>query len=175
MVYEAIKKLVCYGLETGLVEPEDRIYTVNQILDVLKLDEYEEPEEEFSGVNLEETLGELLDYACGQGIIEDSIVYRDLFDTRLMNCLMPRPSQVIKKFWEEYKTSPEAATAYYYKLSQDSDYIRRYRIVKDMKWVTSTEYGDLDITVNLSKPEKDPKAIAAAKLAKQSGYPKCLL
>ena len=175
MVYEAIKKLVCYGLETGLVEPEDRIYTVNQILDVLKLDEYEEPEEEFSGVNLEETLGELLDYACGQGIIEDSIVYRDLFDTRLMNCLMPRPSQVIKKFWEEYKTSPEAATAYYYKLSQDSDYIRRYRIVKDMKWVTATEYGDLDITVNLSKPEKDPKAIAAAKLAKQSGYPKCLL
>lgn len=175
MVYEAIKKLVCYGLETGLVEPEDRIYTVNQILDVLKLDEYEEPEEEFSGVNLEETLGELLDYACGQGIIEDSIVYRDLFDTRLMNCLMPRPSQVIKKFWEEYETSPEAATAYYYKLSQDSDYIRRYRIVKDMKWVTSTEYGDLDITVNLSKPEKDPKAIAAAKLAKQSGYPKCLL
>ena len=175
MVYEAIKKLVCYGLETGLVEPEDRIYTVNQILDVLKLDEYEEPEEEFSGVNLEETLGELLDYACGQGIIEDSIVYRDLFDTRLMNCLMPRPSQVIKKFWEEYKTSPEAASAYYYKLSQDSHYIRRYRIVKDMKWVTSTEYGDLDITVNLSKPEKDPKAIAAAKLAKQSGYPKCLL
>lgn len=175
MVYEAIKKLVCYGLETGLVEPEDRIYTVNQILDVLKLDEYEEPEEEFSGVNLEETLGELLDYACGQGIIEDSIVYRDLFDTRLMNCLMSRPSQVIKKFWEEYKTSPEAATAYYYKLSQDSDYIRRYRIVKDMKWVTATEYGDLDITVNLSKPEKDPKAIAAAKLAKQSGYPKCLL
>ena len=175
MVYEAIKKLVCYGRETGLVEPEDRIYTVNQILDVLKLDEYEEPEEEFSGVNLEETLGELLDYACGQGIIEDSIVYRDLFDTRLMNCLMPRPSQVIKKFWEEYETSPEAATAYYYKLSQDSDYIRRYRIVKDMKWVTSTEYGDLDITVNLSKPEKDPKAIAAAKLAKQSGYPKCLL
>ena len=175
MVYEAIKKLVCYGLETGLVEPEDRIYTVNQILDVLKLDEYEEPEEEFSGVNLEETLGELLDYACGQGIIEDSIVYRDLFDTRLMNCLMPRPSQVIKKFWEEYETSPEAATAFYYKLSQDSDYIRRYRIVKDMKWVTSTEYGDLDITVNLSKPEKDPKAIAAAKLAKQSGYPKCLL
>ena len=175
MVYEAIKKLVCYGLETGLLEPEDRIYTVNQILDVLKLDEYEEPEEEFSGVNLEETLGELLDYACGQGIIEDSIVYRDLFDTRLMNCLMPRPSQVIKKFWEEYETSPEAATAYYYKLSQDSDYIRRYRIVKDMKWVTATEYGDLDITVNLSKPEKDPKAIAAAKLAKQSGYPKCLL
>ena len=175
MVYEAIKKLVCYGLETGLVEPEDRIYTVNQILDVLKLDEYEEPEEEFSGVNLEETLGELLDYACGQGIIEDSIVYRDLFDTRLMNCLMPRPSQGIKKFWEEDKTSPEAATAYSYKLSQDSDYIRRYRIVKDMKWVTSTEYGDLDITVNLSKPEKDPKAIAAAKLAKQSGYPKCLL
>jgi len=107
---------------------------------------------------------------------EDSITYRDLFDTKLMNCLMPRPGEIEKKFWEIYDgESPEAATDYYYKLSQDSDYIRRYRIKKDMRWVTPTKYGDLDITVNLSKPEKDPKAIAAAKLAKQSGYPKCQL
>ena len=104
------------------------------------------------------------------------MVFRDLFDTKLMNCLMPRPSEVADKFWKIYhEESPEAATDYYYKLSQDSDYIRRYRIKKDLKWVTSTEYGDLDITVNLSKPEKDPKAIAAAKLMKQSGYPKCQL
>ncbi|MGN1266464.1 MAG: UDP-glucose--hexose-1-phosphate uridylyltransferase, partial [Dorea sp.] len=116
-----------------------------------------------------------LDEAVARGIIEDSIVYRDLFDTKLMNCLMPRPSQVQNTFNEKYAQSPEAATDYYYKLSQDSDYIRRYRVAKDMKWKTASPYGEIDITVNLSKPEKDPKAIAAAKLAKASSYPKCLL
>lgn len=176
MVYEAIKKLVQYGVDTGLVTDMDRIYAENQILDVLHLEEYDEPELEFQEINLEETLKELLDYACSQGIIEDSIGYRDLFDTRLMNCLMPRPSEVAGKFWSIYQEQgAEAATDYFYKLSQDSDYIRRYRVSKDQKWVTETPYGDLDITINLSKPEKDPKAIAAAKLAKQSGYPKCLL
>lgn len=177
MVNEAIKKLVKYGLDTGLIQEEDRIYATNQILDVLKLDEYGEPETEIGEVSLEETLKELLDYAHESGVLpEDSVVFRDLFDTRLMNCLMPRPSEVVRTFWELYNgQSAQAATDYYYKLSQDSDYIRRYRVCKDMKWVTSTKYGDLDITINLSKPEKDPKAIAAAKLAKQSGYPKCLL
>lgn len=177
MVYEAIKGLVQYGVNAGLVEEEDRIYAVNQILDVLKMDEYEEPEGQVPCNDLEGILEELMDYAHETGVLpEDSIVYRDLFDTRLMNCLMPRPSEVVKKFWDIYHgESPEAATDFYYKLSQDSDYIRRYRICKDMKWVTDTKYGQLDITVNLSKPEKDPKAIAAAKLAKQSGYPKCLL
>ena len=177
MISEAINKLVQYGLETGLLTEEDKIYAVNQILEALHLDEYEEPEKkETETVNLEETLKELLDFACSQGIIEDSIGYRDLFDTKLMNCLMPRPSEVIGKFWNLYEEKgPQAATDYFYKLSQDSDYIRRYRVCKDQKWVTSTPYGDLDITINLSKPEKDPKAIAAAKLAKQSGYPKCLL
>ncbi len=176
MVYEAIKKLVQYGVETGLLEEMDRVYAVNQILEALHMDEYEEPEGQVSDVNLEETLKELLDYACEQGIIEDSIGCRDLFDTRLMNCLMPRPSEVSRTFWGIYeKEGAQAATDYFYKLSQDSDYIRRYRVCKDQKWVTQTAYGDLDITINLSKPEKDPKAIAAAKLAKQSGYPKCLL
>ncbi|PNV61412.1 UDP-glucose--hexose-1-phosphate uridylyltransferase [Clostridium sp. chh4-2] len=174
MVDQAIKELVQYGLDKGLLLAEDEIYARNQILDVLNMDEYEDMEITGSR-SLEEILMELLDYACEQGLIEDSIVYRDLFDTRLMNCLMPRPSEVTAKFWDAYKTSPETATDYFYQLSQDSDYIRRYRVCKDMKWVTSTEYGDLDITINLSKPEKDPKAIAAAKLAKQSGYPKCLL
>lgn len=176
MVYEAIKKLVQYGLGAGLFEETDRIYVINQILDVLHMDEYEEPQQEYTDVNLEETLKELLDYACGQGLISDSIAYRDLFDTKLMNCMMPRPSEVSAKFWSLYEQQgPEAATDYFYKLSQDSDYIRRYRVCKDQKWVTKTQYGELDITINLSKPEKDPKAIAAAKLAKQSGYPKCLL
>ena len=175
MIYEAIKKLVTYGMETGLVPTEEKIYTTNMILDVLNLSDYEEPAEEYSNVELEPVLAEILDYAVANELIEDSITYKDLFDTRIMNCLMPRPSQVIKTFNEKYAVSPKEATDYYYKLSQDSDYIRRYRVCKDMRWLTATEYGDIDITINLSKPEKDPKAIAAAKLAKQSGYPKCLL
>lgn len=176
MVYKAIRELVQYGLNTGLITEVDRIYATNQILDVLKLDEYEEPEQVKEEPELEPVLATLMDYAHETGVLpEDSLVYRDLFDTRLMNCLMPRPGEVADYFWKHYEKSPEEATDYFYKLSQDSDYIRRYRISRDMKWVTSTKYGQLDITVNLSKPEKDPKAIAAAKLAKQSGYPKCLL
>mgnify|MGYP005770680115 FL=1 len=176
MVYDAIKGLVEYGRNTGLLKEEDEIYARNQILEVLKLDEYEEPEGPVESSDLEKILKELLDYACEKGVLEtDSVVYRDLFDTKLMNCLMPRPSEVAAEFWKRYEESPQAATDYFYKLSQDSDYIRRYRVCKDLKWKTATRYGDLDITVNLSKPEKDPKAIAAAKLAKQSGYPKCLL
>lgn len=177
MIYEAIRNLVQYGIETGLLEKEDGIYARNQIMDVLGMDEYEEPVRPAEMISLEDTLKEILDFAAENGRLEhNSVVYRDLFDTKIMNCLMPRPSEVTKKFWKIYEEqSPEAATEYFYKLSQDSDYIRRYRVCKDMKWVTKTEYGDLDITVNLSKPEKDPKAIAAAKLAKQSGYPKCLI
>lgn len=176
MVYEAISKLVRYGLDTGLITEIDRIYATNQILDVLHMDEYEEPESVNGPVVLEEVLAELLDYAHKIGVMpDDTITCRDLFDTRLMNCLMPRPVEVVHAFWKKYQDSPRAATDYFYKLSQDSDYIRRYRVCKDMKWVAKSKYGDLDITINLSKPEKDPKAIAAAKLAKQSGYPKCLL
>ena len=176
MIEMSIKKLVQYGRTTGLIEAEDEIYARNQILEVLKMSEYEEPGEITDEISLEDTLNALTDYAAEHGILENnSIVYRDLFDTRLMNCLMPRPSEVVKKFHGEYEKSPEDATGYFYKLSQDSNYIRRYRVCKDLKWITKTEYGDLDITVNLSKPEKDPKAIAAAKTMKQSGYPKCLL
>lgn len=178
MVYQAIKALVQYGLEKGLLTEDDVIYARNQILEALEMDEYEEPEGEgeLAGADLEKILKVLLDHAAEKGILqENSVVYRDLFDTKLMNCLMLRPSEVIREFWENYKDSPEAATDYYYKLSQDSNYIRRYRVCRDMKWTTDTKYGTLDITVNLSKPEKDPKAIAAAKLAKQSGYPKCQL
>ena len=176
MVYKAIEGLVRYGLNRGLIQEADAIYARNQILGALMLDEFEMPEGTVPCEDLEAILKELLDYAAETGVLkEDSVVYRDLLDTRLMNCLMPRPSEVEREFWRYYEESPKEATDWYYKLSQDSDYIRRYRIKKDMKWVTKTPYGNLDITVNLSKPEKDPKAIAAAKLAKQSGYPKCQL
>lgn len=175
MIEAAVKKLVKYGLTTGLVPAEEQIYTTNLILDLLKLDDYQEPELVDETLNLEEILAEILNYAVTENIIEDSIVYRDLFDTRVMNCLMPRPATVINSFWANYQESPEKATDYFYQMSQNSDYIRRYRVSKDMKWVTPTAYGEIDITINLSKPEKDPKAIAAEKAAKQSGYPKCLL
>ena len=175
MLSENIKKLVQYGIETGLTPACEKNYTTNLLLDVFKEDEYTEPEEEYSNINLEEVLKELLDEAVERGLIQDSVVYRDLFDTRLMNCLMPRPAQVQNTFWEKYKESPEEATDYFYKLSQDSDYIRRYRVKKDQKWTVDSPYGTMDITINLSKPEKDPKAIAAAKLIKSSSYPKCLL
>ena len=176
MIYESIKKLVAYGLETGLITESDRVYSTNRLLEALGLDEYIEPQEEYNNIDLESTLKELLDYACEKGLCENSTAYRDLFDTKLMGLLTPRPSEVDTKFWFTYDhPSPVAATDYFYKLSQDTDYIRRYRIKKDMHWLAPTEYGELDITINLSKPEKDPKAIAAAKNAKQSGYPKCLL
>ena len=174
MICTRIKQLVNYGLKKGLLEKEDEIFTINSLMEVLGLDEMEETEE-VKEASLEEILRDLLDYAVEQKLIDDDITSRDLFDTKIMSRLLPRPSEVIRKFWALYKQSPKAATDYYYKFSQDTDYIRRYRVCKDQKWVTPTEYGDIDITINLSKPEKDPKAIAAAKLAKQSGYPKCLL
>ena len=175
MIYESIKKLVTYGLESQLIAPSDRVYATNRLLEILCLDEYDEPSEEYENVDLESTLAELLDYACEKGLCENSVVYRDLFDTKLMGALTPRPSEVELEFFTLYDRSPKEATDYFYKFSQDTDYIRRYRIKKDVRWLAPTQYGELDITINLSKPEKDPKAIAAAKNAKQSGYPKCLL
>ena len=173
-LYQNIGKLVQYGIDTGLVPECERIYTTNLLLDVMKESDYEE--EQITGeVDLESTLRGLLDEAVKRGIIEDTVTCRDLFDTRLMNCLMPRPAQIQKEFWDRYEKDPQEATDYFYKLSQDSDYIRRYRVKKDRKWTVESEYGTIDITINLSKPEKDPKEIAAAKLAKSSSYPKCLL
>ncbi len=185
MIQESIAKLVQYGLTTGLIERADAIYTANRLLEALKLDALEEAAEaailtwemdEAIVGELENILGEICDYAYENGILEENTVgYRDLFDTKLMALLVDRPSNVIGKFRGLYQESPRLATDFYYKMSQDTDYIRRYRIAKDQKWIAPTEYGDLDITINLSKPEKDPKAIAAAKLAKQTSYPKCLL
>lgn len=186
MIFEWIKKLVEYGLTAGLIEQEDVIYVTNELLELFDLEDFPEQESKerkntgFSDADeepdLEIILNALLDYAYDQGILkENSIVYRDLFDTKIMGILIARPSDITERFRNLYEKSPKEATDYYYKLSQDTDYIRRYRIKKDLKWITPTPYGDIDITINLSKPEKDPKAIAAAKLAKQSGYPKCLL
>ncbi len=175
-IYGNIKALVKYGLDTGLIEKEDEIFTTNRLLELFQLDGMEEEDTADIDAELETILKEMLDYAAEMGILEENdITHRDLFDTKIMGMLMPRPGEVIRKFQGLYEKSPLEATNYFYKLSQDSDYIRRYRIIKDLKWVAPTQYGDLDITINLSKPEKDPKAIAAAKLAKQSGYPKCLL
>ena len=175
MLNKNIRDLVAYGMKTGLLPACEKNYTTNLLLDLFHEDEYEEPVEEPVCEELELILKELLDEAVKRGIIEDSIGYRDLFDTKIMNCLMPRPAQVQETFWKKYEESPQTATDYFYKLSQDSDYIRRYRIKKDRKWTVDSDYGTIDITINLSKPEKDPKAIAAAKNAKQSSYPKCLL
>ena len=175
MLSENIKKLVQYGINSGLMPECERIYATNLLLECFKEDEYEDVDCDLSNIELEEVLKALLDEAVSRGIIEDSVVYRDLFDTKLMNCLTPRPAEVQRRFHEEYEKSPEDATNYFYNLSRASDYIRTYRVKKDLKWTTETDYGTLDITINLSKPEKDPKAIAAAKNAPQSAYPKCLL
>ncbi len=179
MINQYIKALTEYGLKCGLISIEDKIYTTNLLLDLLHLDDYNEPtkaNEQITEMSLEEILGGICDYAYENGLIEENgVVYRDLFDTKVMNCLLPRPSEVIHTFHKKYTDSPKEATDYYYKFSQDSDYIRRYRIEKDIKWEAETPYGSIDMTINLSKPEKDPKAIAAAGRAKQSGYPKCLL
>ena len=169
-----IDSLVSYAMNTGLAEPWDHQVLVNRLLDLLKLDSYT-PSEEPQTEDLEEILAGILDYACANGLCDDGITARDIFDTRIMGALTPMPREIVKTFWEKYAADPEAATDYYYKLSCDTDYIRRYRIKKDMRWVYEGEYGPIDITINLSKPEKDPKAIAAAKNAPQSSYPKCQL
>lgn len=174
-----IAALARYAVNAGLIDEEERVYSINLLLDVLKLDEFDgnldREEVNRKASNLEEILKALLDDAVERGLIEDSVVFRDLLDTKMMNCFVPRPAEVIRTFNEKYEISPKEATDYYYKLSKASDYIRTYRVAKDMKWIAPSAYGDLDITINLSKPEKDPKAIAAAKLAKQSAYPKCQL
>lgn len=175
MKEQAVKQLVQYAVDRGLIEEYDRICAQNKLLEILKTDSVsDEPFE--TCTDLETILETLCDEAAKDGLLENnSVVYRDLFDTKLMGALTPFPSTVIKKFYSLYEESPEKATDYYYALSKATNYIRDYRVKKDMKWKTESEYGEIDITVNLSKPEKDPKAIAAAKALPQSGYPKCLL
>lgn len=174
---ENIEKLASYALERGLISPFEYNYSVNLLLDVLDLDSYEKTNTIYHDVDLESTLKEILDYAYEKGLIkENSVVYRDLFDTKVMNCFTPRPYEVVETFVGLYtEHGPKAATDWFYQFSKDSDYIRDYRVKKDLRWKTKTKYGNLDISINLSKPEKDPKAIAAAKLLKNTSYPKCML
>ncbi len=171
---QAIKDLVGYAVRTGLIEESDRTWAANALLEAMRLDSWEEPQAAQERP-LEDILRELLDDAAARGLIHDDVTSRDLFDTELMGRLTPRPSQVMQDFFRRYQASPKEATDWLYRFSQDTDYIRRYRIARDVKWQAATAYGELDITINLSKPEKDPRAIAAAKAAPQSGYPKCLL
>ncbi len=175
MLYASIKQLVEYGIQTGLTPESERIYATNLLLDLMQEETYEDVRIDTENISLEETLKDLLDIASARGIIGEGTTSRDLFDTRLMNCLLPRPAKVREKFWADYKISPKMATDAYYKFSQDSDYIRRYRIKKDLKWTVASPYGEIDITINLSKPEKDPKAIAAAKNHTDTHYPLCQL
>ncbi|MBO5290149.1 MAG: UDP-glucose--hexose-1-phosphate uridylyltransferase, partial [Clostridia bacterium] len=171
----AIKSLVRYAIREHLISPLDEKWAINRLLERMKMDSFDMDAEVFESESLENLLKVLLDYACENGLCEDSVVYRDLFDTKIMGVLTPRPSRVIENFFEFYKSSPQEATKYFYHVARRSNYIREYRIRNDVKWVTSTEYGDIDITINLSKPEKDPKAIAAALKMKQSSYPLCML
>ena len=176
MIDEAVSKLAAYALRTGLIEESEYTWAVNTILDVLKLDAWTDPGKEWGDIELAPVLEELLDDAHARGVLaENSVVYRDLFDSELMGRLTPRPAQVIAKFRELYSEDPRKATDWYYQFSQDTNYIRRDRIARDMQWKAPTEYGDLDITINLSKPEKDPKAIAAARNLPASAYPRCQL
>lgn len=176
MMDEAVSKLATYALRTGLIDGSEYIWAVNTILDVLKLDGYTDPGREWGEIALAPVLEELLDDAHARGVLaEGSVVYRDLFDTELMGRLTPRPAQVVEKFQSLYREAPKKATDWYYQFSQDTNYIRRDRIAKDVQWKTQTEYGALDITINLSKPEKDPRAIAAARELPASNYPRCAL
>ena len=169
-----IDSLVSYAMNNGLAEPVDHMVLTNRLLDLLRKDDYE-PSNETQSEDLEEILAGMLAYAVEKGICDDGITARDIFDTRIMGAVTPMPREVIGIFNHLYAEDPVAATDWYYKFSCDTDYIRRYRIKKDMRWKYASEYGEIDVTINLSKPEKDPKAIAAAKNAPQSAYPKCQL
>ena len=169
-----IDSLVSYAMNRGLAEPEDHQVLVNRLLDLMGKDDYI-PSDEPQTEDLEEILAGMLDYAVEKGLCDDNITARDLYDTRIMGAVTPMPREVIRTFREKYERNPVEATDWYYRFSCDTDYIRRYRIARDMRWKYASAYGEMDITINLSKPEKDPKAIAAAKNAPQSSYPKCQL
>lgn len=172
-----INRLLNFALQQGLIAPEDKYYSANLLLDLLGVDEFEVIEVDETLPIAHDILENMLDYAVEKGLCEDTVTQRDLFDTRIMNCVMPRPSEVVGNFKKLYEKSKVQATDYFYKTSIASNYIRKDRIDKNIIWKANTEYGDLDITINLSKPEKDPRdiAIAKAKLVKSSSYPKCLL
>ena len=180
MFTDALQRLICYANDTGILPKEENVYALNQLLALFQEDSYEGEIPEGTGAvgvrELPEILGELLDYAAEKGLLPDNTVtYRDLFDSKIMNCVMPRPAEVIRQFNTLFAEDKKAATDWFYKFSQDVDYIRRYRLEKDVRYTVDSKYGPIVITINLSKPEKDPKAIAAAGKMKSSAYPKCQL
>ncbi len=175
-IYVEIEKLLAFALSAELIEEEDKVYSRNSLLSVFNLDDFEKVSVENLPIEKPyEILDRMCSWAAEKGLIEDTFDERDLFDTKIMGEITPRPSEVIKKFKKDYEISPEKATDNYYAFSQNTNYIRTDRIAKNLHWLADTEYGDIEITVNLSKPEKDPRDIAKAKLAPQSSYPKCLL
>lgn len=175
MIFEAIERLIDYSVKKNIITVEDIDYVRNRLLDALGISGVEECSADSGNMTVDEILAPIIDYAIEQGIIADTGASRDLFDTRIMGLVMPMPREVISEFNACYEEAPEVATDWYYRFSRDVNYVRTGRIARDLKWKYSCEYGELDITVNLSKPEKDPRDIAAARTAKPSGYPKCLL
>ena len=170
-----INRLLNFARQQNLIEPTDKIYSANRLLDLLRVAEFVPEEINETLETATPILENMLDYAVAEKLIDDTVNERDLFDTRIMDCVMPRPSEIIRKFRADYQQSPQLATDNYYKLSIASNYIRKTRIDKNIVWKSNTEYGALDLTINLSKPEKDPRDIAKAKTVKATGYPKCLL
>ena len=174
-IQRSISRLLHFARQKGLIAPADEVYAANRLIDVLGVEEYVPHAVDETLETATPVLEEMLDDAAARGLIENTVNERDLFDTRIMDCVMPRPSEVVREFRAHYEASPQEATDWYYRLSIASNYIRKTRIDRNIAWKTATEYGDLDVTINLSKPEKDPRDIAKAKLAKASSYPKCLL
>ena len=175
MIYDAIDALTAYAVESGLIPADETVYARNLLLDVMRESDYVPGTPRTDSCTLADVLGELTDSAVERGLLTDSAENRDIFDTKLMNCVTPRPGEVRRVFWEKYAESPRAATDFFYKLALDSNYIRRDRLARDKRWVYESAFGPLDITINKAKPEKDPRDIAAAGRAKAAGYPKCLL
>ncbi len=168
-----INQLLDYGLKKEMIADSDVYYSANLLIDLFGLNDFERVETLDSSIY--EILDSMLKYAVNEGLIEDSITEKDLFDTKIMHCIMPRPSEVIHRFYDLYQEDKKSATDYFYALSIASNYIRKSRIDKNIEFSKFYKYGDIQITINLSKPEKDPKDIARAKSVKSSNYPKCLL
>lgn len=175
MIYTDIQRLIDYAVKNHLIEKEDELVVRNRLMDALGVSDWIDEPVESGDLSIDDILKPLIDYACENGVIEDTTANRDLFDTKLMGILTPMPREVIRDFWAEYMKSPEKATDWYYDQSKKLNYVRAGRIEKDLKWTYDSEFGTLDITINRSKPEKDPRDIAKAGAAKSASYPKCQL
>ncbi|MBR0302491.1 MAG: UDP-glucose--hexose-1-phosphate uridylyltransferase, partial [Clostridia bacterium] len=175
MIYADIQRLIDYGVKNRLIDQADTLVVRNMLMDVLRVYDWQDEPAEENDLTIDEILKPLVDYACERGVIHDTTANRDLFDTKLMGILTPMPGEVIREFKEQYDASEKAATEWYYDFSKKLNYVRAGRIEKDVKWTYESEYGTLDITINRSKPEKDPRDIAAARASQSTAYPRCQL